>query len=54
MDHVELRPVDPFYRIRFHDGSVFDYAGDEARMRKHSPADVDGYERCLAILMGTQ
>ncbi|MCA9685434.1 MAG: acyl-CoA dehydrogenase family protein, partial [Myxococcales bacterium] len=27
-DDVELREVTPFYRIRFHDGSVFDYTGD--------------------------
>src|ERR671913_2252357 len=24
-DDVELRPVSPFYRIRFHDGETFDY-----------------------------
>ena len=27
-DDVELRPVSPFYRIRFDDGAVFDYTGD--------------------------
>src|SRR5436309_1516053 len=31
-DHVAFLPVDPFYRIRFHDGVVFDYTGDAARM----------------------
>jgi phytoene desaturase len=51
-DDVELRPVSPFYRIRFDDGSVFDYTGDAAAMRaeiaKFSPADVAGYERFMA------
>src|SRR5271157_6208994 len=27
-DEVTLRPVAPFYRIRFNDGAVFDYVGD--------------------------
>jgi phytoene desaturase len=52
-DHVDLRPVDPFYRIRFHDGSSFDYVGDPARMRAQiaalSPDDVAGYERFVAM-----
>lgn len=51
-DHVDLRPVTPFYRIRFHDGSVFDYTGDAAHMKREverfSPGDVGGYERFLA------
>lgn len=48
-DHVELVPVSPFYRIRFHDGTSFDYTGDADSMRAEvarlAPADVDGYER---------
>lgn len=51
-DDVELRPVSPFYRIRFHDGEVFEYTGDAAQMRTEvarlSPADVAGYERFMA------
>ena len=31
-EHLMLLPVDPFYRIRFHDGRVFDYTGDAERM----------------------
>src|SRR5688500_11040869 len=31
-DYVELVPVDPFYRILFHDGSTFHYVGDEPRL----------------------
>jgi phytoene desaturase len=50
-DDVDLRPVSPFYRIRFHDGQVFDYTGDAEAMRAEiarlSPADVDGYERLM-------
>jgi phytoene desaturase len=46
-DDVTLVPVSPFYRIRFQDGSHFDYSGDAAAMRseiaRFSPGDVDGY-----------
>lgn len=52
-DYVDLRPVDPFYRIRFHDGGVFDYSGDPERMRAQisalSPGDVEGYERFVRM-----
>ena len=51
-DDVELRPITPFYRIRFHDGQTFDYTGDPASMRaeitKFAPADLPGYERFMA------
>ena len=51
-DDVPLVPMDPFYRIRFDDGTVFDYSGDPARMRAEvarlSPGDVAGYERFMA------
>ena len=51
-DDVTLVPMDPFYRIRFDDGTVFDYSGDPARMRAEvarlSPGDVAGYERFMA------
>jgi phytoene desaturase len=47
-DYVRLFPIDPFYRIRFDDGTVFTYSGDPERMRaevqKVSPDDVAGYE----------
>ena len=50
-DHVTLKPMDPFYRIRFHDGSWFDYSGDPQRMRaevaKFSADDVAGYDRFM-------
>ncbi len=50
-DDIDLRPVAPFYRIRFDDGESFDYSGDAAAMRaevaRFAPADVAGYERFL-------
>ena len=46
---VELRPVTPFYRIRFDDGTQFDYTGDPEAMKREiarfAPEDVRGYER---------
>jgi phytoene desaturase len=51
-DDVDLRPVAPFYRIRFDDGTLFDYSGDPVRMRseiaKLAPDDVEGYEAFVA------
>lgn len=51
-DDVDLRPVAPFYRVRFDDGTEFDYTGDadamEAEVARLSPADVEGYRRFLA------
>ncbi len=51
-DDIDLRPVAPFYRIRFDDGTVFDYCGDAQAMRAKvaqlAPGDVQGYENFLA------
>ena len=51
-DDVELRPVNPFYRIRFADGVVFNTCADADVMRaevaRFAPGDVDGYERFMA------
>ncbi|MEO7038845.1 MAG: phytoene desaturase [Gemmatimonadaceae bacterium] len=48
-DYVSLVRVDPFYNVRFQDGSVFRYNGDRAaileQIRAWSPRDVEGYER---------
>ena len=50
-DDIDLRPVTPFYRIRFDDGTLFDYTGDPAAMRREierlAPGDVRGYEDFL-------
>ena len=32
-DEIDLRPLNPFYRIRFHDGSHFDYSADHDAMK---------------------
>ncbi len=51
-DYFDLVPVDPFYRVKFHDGSQFDYVGEEDRIleqiRQFSPNDVDGYRKLAA------
>jgi phytoene desaturase len=51
-DDVELRSLDPFYRIRFDDGDHFNYSGDpekqRAEVRRISPSDAAGYERFMA------
>ncbi|MEJ1159246.1 phytoene desaturase [Prosthecomicrobium sp. N25] len=52
-DDVTLTALDPFYRIRFNDGSTIDCSGDETRMRAEiarlSPNDVNGYEAFLKL-----
>jgi phytoene desaturase len=49
---VALRPMDPFYEIRFDDGQHFTMRGNAAAMAKEvariSPADAKGYQRFLA------
>lgn len=49
---VDLRPVDPYYEIRWRDGSTYRVQKDHAAMldqvRNLSPRDVKGYERFLA------
>jgi len=51
-DYVRLVPVDPYYNVRFEDGSVFRYTGDRARVieevRRFAPDDVEGYLRFAA------
>lgn len=48
---VDLRPMDPFYEIRWPDGTCFAANGDEAHMlvevQKLSPSDVPGYKRFM-------
>jgi phytoene desaturase len=48
-DYFTLAPVDPFYRIHFHDGTTFDYVGEEERLleqiARFDRRDVDGYTR---------
>ena len=51
-DDVELRAIHPFYRIRFDDGSWFDYSRDAAAMRaevaRFEPADLPGFDALMA------
>ena len=48
---VDLRPMDPFYEIRWPDGSTFEMSGDEDRVRAEitrlNPADLKGYAKFL-------
>ena len=50
-DYLDLVPLDPFYRIYFHDGSCLDYSGDSDRMRERmsqfNPQDARKYERFI-------
>ncbi len=52
-DHVSVEPCDPFYKIRFDDGSVFNYTGDaqrmEAEIARFNPDDVEGYRRFMKM-----
>ena len=48
---VQLVPLQPFYRIQFHDGSVLDCSNDDAAMaaqiNRFAPGDLAGYHRFL-------
>lgn len=50
-EDVDLKLMTPFYRIRFNDGSHFDYSGDpdktRAEIARFSPGDVAGYDRFM-------
>ncbi|MFK8014343.1 MAG: phytoene desaturase [Gammaproteobacteria bacterium] len=52
-DHVTVKPCDPYYKIRFDDGSVFNYTGDaermEAEIARFNPDDVEGYRKFMAM-----
>jgi phytoene desaturase len=51
-DYVTLAPVDPFYNVRFEDGSVFSYGSDRAAVERQveswNPGDLQGYRRFAA------
>lgn len=50
-EYIDIVPCDPFYRIYFDDGKIFDYRGDqesiEAEIAKFNPDDVAGYRKFL-------
>ena len=43
-DDVDLRLMDPFYRIRFDDGRIFDYSSEKSenlrQINEYNPADA--------------
>ena len=47
-DYVEFLPLDPYYRVYFHDGTHIDYSGDPVRMKEQmaqfNRADADRYD----------
>ena len=51
-DHLDLRPIDPFYTIRFDDGTVLKCVasvdGMREEVRRIAPEDVEGYDRFIA------
>lgn len=55
-EDVDLRPVTPFYRLLWDDGSRFDYSNDEQALRheivRFNPADVAGYDQFLEYSAG--
>lgn len=50
-DYMQLVPVEPFYRIEFHDGRFFEYGSDETKTEalilQFAPSDLEGYRRMV-------
>jgi phytoene desaturase len=50
-DYLDLLPLDPFYRVYFHDGTHIDYTGDRdemvEQMRAFDPRDAANYDRFM-------
>jgi phytoene desaturase len=50
-DHVEFKPLDPWYRFHFHDGQTFDYSQTiektKEEMKRFSVSDSENYENLL-------
>src|SRR5664279_3648723 len=50
-DDIDLRKMDPFYRIRFTDGATFHYRGDResvrAEVERFSPGEGDNFDRFM-------
>ena len=51
-DYVQIVPIDPFYNVRFEDGSVFHYNGEReqvlSEIHRFNPDDLAGYEKFFA------
>jgi len=52
VDYVDLMPLDPYYRIYFHDGTHVDYVGDpermKAQMRVFDEEDAERFDAFMA------
>jgi len=52
-DDIELKPMRPFYRIRFHDGETFDCSDDDAAMaaqiERLGSGDLAGYRQFMKL-----
>ena len=52
VDHLDFRPLDPWYRFYFHEGSEFDYRPSledtHAEIARFSPEDMKNYNRLIA------
>lgn len=52
-DDIDIRPLEPFYTIRFNDGEVFrpcsSRDGMRAEVARLSPSDVQGFDRFMAL-----
>jgi len=53
-DYVDLVPLDPFYRVFFHDRSSIDYVGEPSRMkeqmRRFNAGDADRFDDFMAAI----
>lgn len=51
-DYVNVVPIDPYYNVRFDDGSCFRYGGNMdtvlAEVARFNPDDVEGYKKFFA------
>lgn len=47
-DYLDLMPLDPYYRVYFHDGTFIDYTGDSEQMKSQMAAfnvqDAENYD----------
>lgn len=52
-DDIDMRALEPFYRIRFDDGTTFSPTSDSEGLRREvarlSPADLAGFERFMRL-----
>lgn len=50
-EQFKLQPLDPYYRVYFHDHTFIDYTGDaesmKSQMRQFNPADAEAYDRFM-------